>query len=206
LSSTNAGQKLISFDHSGVTGWCIGQDSSGGQSFKIANTWSDLANTTRFTINSSGNTTFSGTVTASGSDRRLKTGLELVHDHWNIIDGLHPYRFRWNEKGCKIFNKSQDYVEIGLIAQDVQAVLPQAVCVNECLGSVDMGDINMSDDLALDGGKPEYLTIQYDKLIPVLIKAIQDLKSNQDVLIQENNIQKISIQELLASVSALTQS
>lgn len=123
-----------------------------------------------------------GDITAYWSDRRLKEDLHLVQDWETILEGLTAYRFKWNEKGRQMLDKPHDFVDIGLIAQDVQAVLPQAVKVNKA--GVSPSDINVE----------EYFTIDYDKLTPVCIQAlkahnkmIKDLSDRVGVL--ENMLQ-----------------
>ena len=100
-----------------------------------------------------------GDITAYWSDRRLKTNLrQLLHfDH--VLTSLTGYTFNWNEKGQQIINKPADYEEVGLIAQDVQAVIPQAVKVNKAGISIDTPD------------SFDYLTINYDKIVPFLIEG-----------------------------------
>ena len=50
LRTQGQGQKFISFDRQGILGWCVGQDSTDGEKFKIANNWADLQSATAFTI------------------------------------------------------------------------------------------------------------------------------------------------------------
>jgi hypothetical protein len=113
-----------------------------------------------------------GDITAYWSDRRLKTNLRQLSHFDHVLTSLTGYTFNWNEKGQQIINKPADYEEVGLIAQDVQAVIPQAVKVNKAGISID--DTPNSFD---------YLTINYDKIVPFLIEGykaqrqeIKDLK------------------------------
>lgn len=62
-------------------------------------------------------------VVSSTSDRRLKTDLVPVADALTRLSGLRPYDFAWKE-GAPYEAGTR---AIGLIAQDVQAALPQAV-------------------------------------------------------------------------------
>jgi hypothetical protein len=124
-------------------------------------------------IDASRNLYVPGDITAYWSDRRLKTNLRQLSHFDNVLTSLTGYTFNWNEKGQKIINKPADYEEIGLIAQDVQAVIPQAVKVNKA--GMPIEDTEDSFD---------YLTINYDKIVPFLIEGykaqrqeIQDLKA-----------------------------
>lgn len=84
---------------------------------------------------------------AMPSDARLKEdirGLGAAEVN-QILEGLHGSRFRW---------RSAPQEDIGLIAQDVQAVLPEAV----------------------EAGSTGQLMVHYYKVIPVLVEAIKGLE------------------------------
>ena len=56
------------------------------------------------------------------SDRRLKTDIKKVG---KLGNGLNVYTWKWNDEGKKLAPKNQP--EIGVIAQEVQEVIPEAV-------------------------------------------------------------------------------
>ncbi len=93
-------------------------------------------------------TTTSATL-ASSSDARLKSNIEDSASASDKIDAIQVRQFDWNETG-----NHQDY---GLIAQELQPIEPLAV-----VGSPD------SDEM---------MGIDASKLIPMLIKEIQELRS-----------------------------
>ena len=111
-----------------------------------------------------------GNLTAYWSDRRLKKDFVEVEDYDAILNGMTAYRFKWNALGEKVTNGTikEDEDDLALIAQDVQAVLPGAVCVNKAVSNPDK-----------DSEELEYLTINYDKITPILVQA---LKSTRDEL------------------------
>jgi hypothetical protein len=132
-----------------------------------------------------------GDITAYWSDKRLKTNLQKLEHFDDVLCSLTGYTFNWNEKGQEILQRPADELDVGLIAQDVQAVIPQAVKVNKA-------------GQKLDDPEPfEYLTINYDKIVPFLIEGykaqrnelktqrteINDLKSKIESL--ENIIQQL---------------
>ena len=110
----------------------------------------------------SGNLTFDGTnlscagdITAFASDERLKTNFEPIENAVDKLLKLRGFTYNFNEIGEGLgFNTSIRHA--GVSAQEVQAVLPEAVC------SAPAND--------------EYLTVKYDKLVPLLIEAIKELK------------------------------
>ena len=93
----------------------------------------------------------SGTVTAidfnATSDRNLKENITPVENALAIINSLNGYNFKWKNSGKDA---------IGVIAQEVEELLPQIVHTNS------------------DGIK----SVSYDSLIPILIEAIKELSKN----------------------------
>ena len=70
------------------------------------------------------------------------------------IDG---FIFKWNDKAA---SQNRETRQVGVSAQSVQAVLPEAVFEKE------------------EG----YLGVAYDKLIPLLVESIKELKSEVEEL------------------------
>ena len=102
----------------------------------------------------SGNIYALGEVTAyTASDRRLKDNITSITTALPIIDQLNPVTYNWNSKAKELNNTKTDRLEYGLIAQELEEVLPELV---HPLYST-------------------YKSIDYIKLIPLLIKSIQEL-------------------------------
>lgn len=111
-----------------------------------------------------GNVWLTGTLTATGnigayntSDRRLKKRLAAIGGALDSVSRLNGYRFQWKDSWLKKqgghdgrFVRRHD---VGLIAQDVLEVLPEAVVEKD------------------DG----YLGVAYEKLIPLLVEAVKEL-------------------------------
>lgn len=98
----------------------------------------------------SGNFTAPGNVTAY-SDERLKKNLEVIPDALAKLDSVR----------CMTFDRvDRELRQAGVIAQDIQQVLPEAVQVDQ------------------DG----YLTVAYGALVALAIKAIQELKQRVEDL------------------------
>ena len=93
-------------------------------------------------------TTNSTTAYNTSSDRRLKSNIEDAASASDKIDAIQVRQFDWN-----VDNSHQDY---GLIAQELQPIEPLAVT-----GSAD------SDEM---------MGVDYSKLVPMLIKEIQELR------------------------------
>ena len=102
----------------------------------------------------SGNILALGEVTAyTASDMRLKTNIAPLTEGLTIIDKLNPVTYNWNDRAKELNGSKTDNLEYGLIAQELEEVLPELV---HPLYST-------------------YKSIDYIKLIPLLIKSIQEL-------------------------------
>jgi len=103
-----------------------------------------------------------GTIVATGeitayvaSDRRLKHNITPLFSSLDIIDKLNPVSYYWNKKAKELNPMKPDSLDYGLIAQEVENVLPGVVH-------------GIFDD--------KYKSIDYIKLIPIMIAAIKELK------------------------------
>ena len=98
----------------------------------------------------SGNLGVSGTVTAADfnttSDISLKQNINVIDSALSKISQLNGYTFNW---------KNNDKEAVGIMAQEVEKVLPQIVATGE------------------DG----YKKVSYDSLIPLLIEAVKELSA-----------------------------
>jgi hypothetical protein len=119
------------------------------------------------TLNATGDIT--GVVTTS-SDRRLKQDITPLTDCLSQVARLMPVKYS---------RKADGRTEIGLIAQDVQAVVPEVV-----------------RESFQDQGGEQMLGVQYGNLVSVLIGAIQDLK-------EQSENQKREIAELREQIELL---
>ncbi len=105
---------------------------------------------------------FRGNVTAYASDERLKENIETIPNALDMVCKLRGVTFDWKDD-CedKGFMPTMKH-ETGVIAQEVQAVIPDAAV-----------------PAPFD---EEYLTVKHEKIIPVLIEAIKELKAEIEEL------------------------
>jgi hypothetical protein len=94
-----------------------------------------------------------GNITAYYSDDRLKTRLGDIDDALGIIDKIDAFYYEANETAKGLGYEAVR--EVGVSAQSVQKVLPEVVA-----------------PAPIDA---EYLTVRYERLVPVLIQAIKEL-------------------------------
>jgi len=97
-----------------------------------------------------------GPVTASAfntsSDERLKTDISRITNSLRIIDAIDGVRFEWKAPAV-VDSEFEPGVHLGFIAQQVEAVLPEAV---------------REDETGL-------LSMDYSRLTPVLVEAVKEL-------------------------------
>jgi hypothetical protein len=107
----------------------------------------------------------------NASDARLKKNISTTTYGLNTISALNPVKFNWVDG----FEPTEDGKDmLGFIAQEVQAVLPEAV---ESFGgnSITIGNTVIDNPLR----------VNEKFIIPVLVKAIQELSTEINLLKQK---------------------
>lgn len=107
-----------------------------------------------------------GDISSNYSDERLKENIELIDSALNKVDQLRGVTFTPNTIAESYGYKKQQ--EVGVIAQDVQKVLPEAIRPAPF-------DTILYEGQEVSRSGEHYLTVQYDKLVPLLIEAIKEL-------------------------------
>jgi hypothetical protein len=99
-------------------------------------------------------------ITAYYSDDRLKTKLGNIQNALEKIMSLNGFYHEANETAQAL--GYEPIREVGVSAQEVEKVMPEVVA-----------------PAPID---PQYLTVRYERLVPLLIEAIKELKSEIDTL------------------------
>lgn len=111
------------------------------------------------------------------SDARLKKDIVAIPYGLNAVLKLRPVGFDWRDQSQEWQRRHQ----IGLIAQEVEAVVPEAVSV---------------------GSDPEQLrSLAYGSLVPVLVKAIQELNERNAKIEVENLEYRRRIDEIERTIA-----
>jgi hypothetical protein len=97
-------------------------------------------------------------ITSGASDGRLKKNFEPITGALDKLDRLGAFYFQFNDE-AKLLGVTDDTEKrrIGVVAQEVMEVLPEAVFPAPA--------------------NAEFLTVQYEKLVPLLIAAIRELRA-----------------------------
>ncbi len=139
---------------------------------------------------------FAGSVYTSGafvaSDEKLKKNIEDLTTGMDIINQLHPKKYRFKDEGnMKLMNLPQGE-RYGLIAEELEKVLPGLVKNTKFQPAGD--EERMSGRAAPD---IEFKAVNYTELIPVLIKGMQEQQS----VIEELQHQIDQLQNQLQNLS-----
>ena len=105
-----------------------------------------------------------GDVVAYYSDERLKTVEGKVENALELIDKINGYYFHENEEAKKL-GYDNDRRQVGVLAQEIETILPEVI-----------------EDAPINSDNTDYKTVQYDKIVPLLINAIKELKTEIETL------------------------
>ena len=129
------------------------------------------------------NLTAGGNVTAYSSDRRLKENFKNLENPLEKISKLNGCTFDWKEKVKELgFVADFEKDDVGLIAQEVQAVCPQAVAPAPFDHEVDIHAENPEDRVYKSKSGENYLTVKYEKLVPLLVESVKELITKLNTL------------------------
>lgn len=106
----------------------------------------------------------------NGSDERIKDDIEPLASGIDVVEKLNPVTYRYK----KDWSKDQS-VQTGFIAQELLTALDGQVYVN---------------GVVQQGGPEGYYSVAYQNIIPILTKAIQELKAELDTVKAELAILK----------------
>lgn len=106
-------------------------------------------------------------ITAFASDKRLKTDINTLTNALDKVNSLTGFTYVFNNLGIA-FGFEEDVKHVGIFAQDLQKVLPEAVKPAPF-------DTEYKDNVPYSKSGENYLTIQYEKIVPLLIEAIKEL-------------------------------
>ena len=156
---------FISF--SGLTGWGLYVAADGDCRMFLDGTTGKIAAT--------------GTITGSASDVRLKTNIKVIDNPIEKIKKIRGVTFDWVDNITSEYDFHPDSMhETGVIAQEIQEVIPDAVATAPFNGNY----------TKKSGTDNNYLTVKNEKIIPLCIEAIKKLTAKVEALESEVNTLK----------------
>jgi hypothetical protein len=129
-------------------------------------------------------------ITASYSDERLKSITEQIKDVLPTLNKINCFRYICNDIGSK-YGYDENKKELGLSAQEIQKYYPELVT----LAPFDSAYDSETNKIISKSGE-NYLTLKYERLIPVLLQGIKELNMHVEN-IRANEVKKdIELKEL----------
>jgi hypothetical protein len=168
---------------------------NGNQSYYKARLWTEVGSSyaaTQFGIDvandartvatrlyiRNGDTYHSGDVIAYASDFRLKENISSINNALEKINKIRGVNYRWKDEVEELGFSPTKKDDIGVIAQEILEVLPEAVRP---------APFDYVNGTSVTG--ENYLTVQYEKIVPLLIESIKEL--NQKVEDQQTLINQL---------------
>ena len=111
-----------------------------------------------------------GDITSQASDKRLKENIIPITSALDKVNKLNGVYFNFTDKANELNKSLSKNRQVGFLAQEIQSVLPEIVKPAPF-------DID-SDGNSISG--ENYLTIHYEKVVPLLLQAIKELKLELD--------------------------
>ena len=151
--------------------------SSTGDNYGIlASDWGNAGSGASYAGYFGGNLAATGNIIAYVSDERVKKDLIQIGGALDKIKSMSGYNFTWNDLSTPTRRGTYD---IGMIAQDVQKVLPEVI-----------EEYNHSREEIKEGAfdtkkNGKLLNIQYQKLVPVLVEAVKEQQKQIEDLQQQ---------------------
>ena len=168
---TSFTRSFISF--SGLTGWGLYVAADGDCRMFLDATTGKIAATS--------------TITQNASDVRLKTNIKVIDNPIEKIKKIRGVTFDWVDNITTEYDFHPDSMhETGVIAQEIQEVIPDAVATAPFNGNY----------TRKSGTDNNYLTVKNEKIIPLCIEAIKKLTAKVESLEQENTALKARVTSL----------
>jgi len=130
-----------------------------------------------------------GEVTAYSSDRRLKENIVPIENALDKVKSLNGVNFDWKSEVNDLgFHPTNQINDAGVIAQEVEAVLPQAIAK----APFDQEWDSEAREYKSKSGE-DYITVKYEKLAPLFIEAIKE----QDAKIEAQAAEIAELKEMV---------
>jgi hypothetical protein len=158
ISISRAGVQAFKFDSNGLQSLQSGTSNFSGDVIISSHLQSHCLGVGTTASTTQGEIRATGDIIANySSDKRLKENIKPISGALDKLLQMSGVTFDWIEKEEVHSHKGHD---VGVIAQEVEAVLPEVVVTR-------------------DNG---YKAVNYEKIVPLLIESIKDLKAEIDEL------------------------
>ncbi|MBU6204588.1 MAG: tail fiber domain-containing protein [Bacteroidetes bacterium] len=131
-----------------------------------------------------GNVAYTGSLTST-SDIRLKTNVQAYQHGLAAVMSLNPSTYEYKHEGLYRYMRLPEGKQIGLIAQDIEAVIPELVQETQFNAIEKQDGEHQPESVHI-----EYKSVNYIGLIPVLVSAIQEQQEQIEALKKEIELLK----------------
>lgn len=135
----------------------------GGGIYQTDSSWVQIYGSKGFKVNNQIIAT--GDITAFYSDARLKENIRPIKGALNAVLSWQGVRYNANELANTLAGYDRKTVHVGLLAQQVQKTTPEAVC---------LAPFDRTEEIGKSASGENYLTVKYERLVPVLVEAIRE--------------------------------
>ena len=135
----------------------------GGGIYQTDSSWVQIYGSKGFKVNNQIIAT--GDITAFYSDARLKENITPIKGALNAVLSWQGVRYNANELANTLAGYDRKTVHVGLLAQQVQKTTPEAVC---------LAPFDRTEEIGKSASGENYLTVKYERLVPVLVEAIRE--------------------------------
>ena len=193
----------------GVGGYGTSGTGVFGYSYNYSGVWGSNRDTTQYAGFFQGNVFSTGNYTSS--DRKLKKDIAEMTGGMDIIDRLKPKTYAFRQDGNYKLMNLPTGIQYGLIAQDLEEVLPGLVKKSEFdpnmvknAGKNPADETNKTTDEKID-----FKAVNYTELIPIIIKALQEqqekIKTLTELVEKLSSGAKAAVSNVQLSSAALEQ-
>jgi hypothetical protein len=179
ISGGSSGQALITDGSSNLNWYTIPTPVSGGGTagqLAIYTSATNLAANSKVTFDNANLSVTGGMlatqdIVAYYSDQRLKTDIVEIPNALDKVKSIRGVTYRPNELAFTL-GVGDNNEHLGVLAQEIAQVAPQVIKA---------APFDIAEDGSSKSGE-NYLTVQYDKLVPLLIEAIKELSAEVEAL------------------------
>jgi hypothetical protein len=136
-----------------------------------------------------------GTLYQGFSDARLKTNITTIPEALAKVNRINGVSFNMNELAASFGFKDSKTTYVGVLANEIEAVLPEAVAIAPF-------DADHKDDVVTSKSGENYKTVQYEKIVPLLIEAIKELNNKTDEALAAKDVTINSLKTNIADLQA----
>tara|TARA_Y100000033_G_scaffold22647_1_gene21378 strand:- start:124 stop:1095 length:972 start_codon:yes stop_codon:yes gene_type:complete len=189
----NAGEATLRVDTYGLGVRSVAGSSSSNTAYFGAHSSTSISTgTITFEVYTNGNVKNTNNSYGQLSDQRLKENIIDAPSQWDDIKALQIRKYNFREG-----NGYDTHTQIGLVAQEVEAVSPGLVQETPVRG--DATPVLDAEGNELEATKSVLTSVLYMKAV----KALQEAQTRIETLETQNTAQQTQIDDLLARVTAL---